>query len=187
MPDLTFLSPLRLWLLVLPVVIAGVYVVQQIRRRGYVLRFSDLSLFDDVAPDKPGWRRHLPAARRRPRARDDRARVRPPRGRRGTRQAGRRRRARARHVAVDGGHRRLPVPDRRRSRCRERIPRRGPRRRSCRARQLRRERACPRAPGRGCRGGTARAFEPRTRRRHRDRRRLVREPRRDRRCRSRRR
>jgi Ca-activated chloride channel homolog len=61
MPDLTFLSPLRLWLLVLPVAIAGVYVVQQIRRRGYVLRFSDLSLFDDVAPDKPGWRRHLPA------------------------------------------------------------------------------------------------------------------------------
>ena len=37
------------------------YVVQQIRRRGYVLRFSDLSLFDDVAPDRPGWRRHLPA------------------------------------------------------------------------------------------------------------------------------
>jgi Ca-activated chloride channel family protein len=61
MPDLTFLSPLRLWLLVLPVAIAGVYVVQQMRRRGYVLRFSDLSLFDDVAPDKPGWRRHLPA------------------------------------------------------------------------------------------------------------------------------
>ncbi|MET1000517.1 MAG: VWA domain-containing protein [Acidimicrobiia bacterium] len=61
MPDLTFLSPLRLWLLVLPVVIAGIYVVQQIHRRGYVLRFSDLSLFDDVAPDKPGWRRHLPA------------------------------------------------------------------------------------------------------------------------------
>ena len=61
MPDLTFLSPLRLWLLVLPLVIAGVYVVQQIRRRGYVLRFSDLSLFDEVAPDRPGWRRHLPA------------------------------------------------------------------------------------------------------------------------------
>lgn len=62
MPDVDFLAPARLWLLVLPVAVAVWYVVQQVRRRGYVLRFSDVSLFDDVAPDRPGWRRHLPAA-----------------------------------------------------------------------------------------------------------------------------
>lgn len=59
--DLTFLAPSRLWLLLAPVLVVGAYVAQQVRRRGYVLRFSDLSLFDEVAPDRPGWRRHLPA------------------------------------------------------------------------------------------------------------------------------
>ena len=61
MSDLTFLAPGRLLLLALPLLLAIAYVIQQIRRRAYVLRFSDLSLFDDVAPDRPGWRRHLPA------------------------------------------------------------------------------------------------------------------------------
>jgi Ca-activated chloride channel family protein len=59
--DLEFLEPARLLLLAAPLLILGVYIGMQIRRRGYVLRFSDLSLFDGVAPDQPGWRRHVPA------------------------------------------------------------------------------------------------------------------------------
>ena len=59
--DLTFLAPSRLLLLFAPLVILGVYIGMQIRRRGYVLRFSDVALFDEIAPDQPGWRRHIPA------------------------------------------------------------------------------------------------------------------------------
>jgi len=62
MPDLSFLAADRLWLLVLPLVLLAVYVVSQVRRRGYVVRFTNLDLLDSVAPKRPGWRRHLPAA-----------------------------------------------------------------------------------------------------------------------------
>jgi len=61
MNGLDFLAPGRLWLLALPVAALVAYAVQQVRRSGYVLRFSDVSLFDGVAPDRPGWRRHVPA------------------------------------------------------------------------------------------------------------------------------
>jgi Ca-activated chloride channel family protein len=58
---LSFLQPSRLWLLVLPLLLLGGYVVSQIRRRGYVVRFTNMDLLDSVAPKRPRWRRHLPA------------------------------------------------------------------------------------------------------------------------------
>jgi Ca-activated chloride channel family protein len=58
---ISFLSASRLWLLVVPVVLAVAYVVVQRRRRGYVVRFTNLDLLDEVAPQRPAWRRHLPA------------------------------------------------------------------------------------------------------------------------------
>jgi Ca-activated chloride channel family protein len=61
MIDLSFLSPLRLWLLVTVLALGVVYVLIQRRRKAYALRFSSSELFDSVAPDRPGFRRHLPA------------------------------------------------------------------------------------------------------------------------------
>jgi Ca-activated chloride channel family protein len=62
MSDLSFLAPTRLWLLVLPLLFAVGYVLVQRRRRTYTVRFTNLDLLDTVAPNRPGWRRHLPAA-----------------------------------------------------------------------------------------------------------------------------
>jgi Ca-activated chloride channel family protein len=56
-----FLAPVRLVLLALPLALAAGYVLLQSRRRRYALRFTSLDLLDEVAPDRPGWRRHLPA------------------------------------------------------------------------------------------------------------------------------
>ena len=54
-----FLSPARLWfLLLIPVVIAA-YVFLQHRRSQYALRFTNIALLDRVAPRRPQWRRHL--------------------------------------------------------------------------------------------------------------------------------
>jgi Ca-activated chloride channel family protein len=61
MTALTFLAPSRLVLLGLPILLAVAYLVLQTRRRRYALRFTTLDMLDEVAPDKPGWRRHLPA------------------------------------------------------------------------------------------------------------------------------
>ncbi len=58
---LSFLAPSRLWLLVLPVLLLLGYVVSQIRRRGYVVKFTNVDLLSSVAPKRPRWRRHLPA------------------------------------------------------------------------------------------------------------------------------
>jgi Ca-activated chloride channel family protein len=58
---LSFLAPSRLWLLLLPILLLGAYVVSQLRRRGYVVRFTTMDLLDSVAPKRPRWRRHLPA------------------------------------------------------------------------------------------------------------------------------
>ncbi len=58
---MSFLSPERLWLLLGAVALAAVYVVLQRRRRSYAVRFTNLALLDQVAPKRPGWRRHIPA------------------------------------------------------------------------------------------------------------------------------
>jgi len=59
---MTLLDPERLTLILLPLVLGAVYVVLQRRRTRFALRFSSIDLFDGVAPDRPGWRRHLAAA-----------------------------------------------------------------------------------------------------------------------------
>jgi Ca-activated chloride channel family protein len=59
---MTFLAAGRLWLLLLVVALAAVYVVLQRRRAHYAVRFTNLDLLASVAPKRPGWRRHVPAA-----------------------------------------------------------------------------------------------------------------------------
>ncbi|HEY3685003.1 MAG TPA: VWA domain-containing protein [Streptosporangiaceae bacterium] len=56
-----FLAPERFWTLLALLVLVGVYVFLQVRRKRYAVRFTNLSLLDQVAPKRPGWRRHVPA------------------------------------------------------------------------------------------------------------------------------
>lgn len=58
---LTFLSRGRLWLLLVVAALIAAYVVMQLRRKDYAVRFTNLALLDSIAPKRPGWRRHLPA------------------------------------------------------------------------------------------------------------------------------
>jgi Ca-activated chloride channel family protein len=58
---MSFISPDKLWLLVLVAAVAGAYVVLQRRRRHYAARFTNLDLLASVAPKRPGWRRHVSA------------------------------------------------------------------------------------------------------------------------------
>ena len=59
---MTFVAPVRLGLLVLVAGLALAYLLAQRRRPRYAVRFTNLDLLDVVAPDRPGVRRHLPAA-----------------------------------------------------------------------------------------------------------------------------
>lgn len=59
---MTFLSAGRLWWLLLVVALVVAYILLQGRRRHYAARFTNLALLDQVAPSRPGWRRHLSAA-----------------------------------------------------------------------------------------------------------------------------
>ena len=59
---MTFLSASRLWLLVVVAALVAAYVVLQARRKDYAVRFTNLELLESVAPKRPGWRRHVPAA-----------------------------------------------------------------------------------------------------------------------------
>lgn len=54
-----FLSPGWLWLLLVVLALAVVYLIQQLRRKRYVARFSNVSLLASIAPKRPGWRRHV--------------------------------------------------------------------------------------------------------------------------------
>ncbi len=58
---MTLLAPERLLLAVVPIVLAAAYLVLQRRRTRFAIRFTALDLLDTVAPDRPGWRRHVPA------------------------------------------------------------------------------------------------------------------------------
>lgn len=59
---MTLLSPERLWLFVPVAALVAAYVVLQRQRRHYAVRFTNLALLDSVAPERPGWRRHVAAA-----------------------------------------------------------------------------------------------------------------------------
>lgn len=59
---MTFLAPTWLFGLGGVAVLACAYVALQARRKVYAVRFTNLSLLDSVAPRRPGWRRHVPAA-----------------------------------------------------------------------------------------------------------------------------
>ena len=54
-----FLAARYLWLLLVVAALSTAYVVQQLRRKRYVARFSNVELLGTVAPKRPGWRRHL--------------------------------------------------------------------------------------------------------------------------------
>lgn len=58
---IVFNSPGRLWLLVAVIALAAAYIVLQILKRTYAMRFTNLALLDKVAPKQPGWRRHVVA------------------------------------------------------------------------------------------------------------------------------
>lgn len=55
----TFLAPGWLWLLLAVAALLAVYVLVQLRRRAYAVRFANLDLLGRLAPKRPGWRRHL--------------------------------------------------------------------------------------------------------------------------------
>jgi Ca-activated chloride channel family protein len=59
---LSFLAVHWLWLLIAVAALAAIYVAMQQRRRTYEVRFTNLAMRDQVAPRRPGWRRHVPAA-----------------------------------------------------------------------------------------------------------------------------
>jgi Ca-activated chloride channel family protein len=57
-----FEQPLWLWLLALVAVLVVAYLIAQRRRSKYAVRFATLPMLEKVAPVRPGWRRHAPAA-----------------------------------------------------------------------------------------------------------------------------
>lgn len=59
---MSFDSPAALALVALPVLLGVVYAIVQRRRRRYAVRFTSVDLLASVAPRRPGWQRHVPAA-----------------------------------------------------------------------------------------------------------------------------
>ncbi|MEO3858584.1 VWA domain-containing protein [Acrocarpospora sp. B8E8] len=59
---MNFLAPQWLLLLIPVAAIVVAYLVMQLRRSKYAVRFTNLDLLTSVAPRGPGFRRHVPAA-----------------------------------------------------------------------------------------------------------------------------
>ena len=62
MMSISFLSPWRLLLLFVVVALGVTYALFQKRRSKYAVRFTNLALLESLAPNRPGWRRHITAA-----------------------------------------------------------------------------------------------------------------------------
>jgi Ca-activated chloride channel family protein len=62
MNGFSFTEPVRLLLLLVVALVVGGYLWMQSRRPVYAARFTELDLLASVAPKRPGWRRHIPAA-----------------------------------------------------------------------------------------------------------------------------
>jgi Ca-activated chloride channel homolog len=53
-----FLAPERLWLLLVVAALVVAYVVAQRRRAVNTVRFTQIEMLEQIAPRRPGWRRH---------------------------------------------------------------------------------------------------------------------------------
>jgi Ca-activated chloride channel homolog len=58
----SFASPWRLLLVVVPLIMLVAYILVQRSRQKYALRFTSVDLLASVAPRRPGWQRHISAA-----------------------------------------------------------------------------------------------------------------------------
>ncbi|MGZ4770978.1 MAG: VWA domain-containing protein [Ilumatobacteraceae bacterium] len=56
-----FLAPARLWLLLIVAALVAAYVLAQRRRATQTVRFTQIEMLDQIAPRRPGWRRHAVA------------------------------------------------------------------------------------------------------------------------------
>jgi Ca-activated chloride channel family protein len=56
---MTFLEPIRLWLLLLVPLLVVLYVLLQLRKSHYAVRFTNMALIDTVAPRRVNWRQHV--------------------------------------------------------------------------------------------------------------------------------
>ncbi len=54
-------SPVWLWLLVPVAALVVAYLLQHRRRSRYAVTFATLPMLERLVPERPGWRRHLPA------------------------------------------------------------------------------------------------------------------------------